>query len=353
MEMHIVIAIFFLLTATLAFCEDYLKESHKMLILTGYAVFMILLATTKSIGDTADALVYENMFFKNDDTFVQLVTEPTFIFISRAILTFGGGISALFFVYALISVPAKLKIYYSITPYIFTALTVYIPVYFELHDMIQIRVSAAAMFLLASLNPLVNKRYWLATGLMICAVLFHYSAILYLPFLFIRNRQLSSTMRIVIGVLLPLCFIMYLLKISWFSFFPSSFSAIDYKVESYQKGAEEGDWSELYPLYLNLYYLAKCAMLYLCLYYYDLLVEKHRMAPLLVNLFAVSVLFLPSMATIPVIASRVSDLFGIIDCIIFTFSLYFIKPSYIARIAIALVGLYMIIYNMVFTEYFT
>lgn len=353
MEMHIIIAIFFCFTVVLAFCEDYLKESHKIFILAGYAVFMIVLATTKSIGGTADAMDYERMFYNNSDSFVQLITEPTYIYISRMVLALGGSIGAVFFIYAIISIPAKLKLYYSLTPYIFTALVIYIPVYFELHEMIQIRVAAAAMFLIASFNPLVNRKYWLATGLMICAILFHYSAIVYLPFLIIGNRQLNRTMRIIIAALLPICFTMYLLKLSWFSLIASLFSAIDYRVEKYQKETENGIWAELYPLYLNIYYLAKCVMLYLCLYYYEFLTGKHRMAPLLINLFAVSVLFLPSMATIPVIASRISDLFGIVDCLVFTFSLYLAKPHYIARIAIALVGFYMILYNMLLTDYFT
>ncbi len=353
MEMHIVIAVFFFITVALAFCEDYLKESHKTYILTGYAIFMILLATTKSVGDTADALVYEDLFYRNDDTFIQLVTEPTYIYISRIVLALGGSIGVIFFIYAIISIPAKLKLYASMTPYVFTALMIYIPVYFELHDMIQIRVAAAGMFLLASLNPIANKKYWLATGLMICAILFHYSAVVYLPFLWIGNRTMDRTMKIVVGGLLPICLTLYILKLDWFSFIPSSISAIDYKIETYQKEAEEGDWEELFPLFLNLYYIAKCAMLYLCLYFYDFLVEKHRMAPLLISLFAVSVLFLPSMATIPVIASRISDLFGLVDCIIFTFSLYLVKPNYIARIAIAIVGLFMVVYNMMFTDYFT
>lgn len=353
MQMHIIILAFFILTVVLAFIEDYLKEIHKIIILSGYAIFMILLATTKSVGDTADALTYENIFYRNSETFVQLVTEPTYIYISRFVLALGGGIGTVFFIYALIGIPAKLKVYYSMTPYIFTALVIYIPVYFELHDLIQIRVSVAAMFLLASLNPLVNKHYWVASGLMICAILFHYSAIVYLPFLLIGNRQLSRSMRLVVAALWSLCFAMYLMKLSWFSFIPSSLTAIDFKVGTYQKEAEEGNWADLFPLFFNLYYVAKCIMLYLCLYFYDMLVKKHRMAQLLINLFAASVLFLPSMATIPVIASRISDLFGIVDCIVFTYCLLFIKPHYVARIAITIVGLFMIVYNMVFTDYFT
>ena len=91
MEMHIIIAILFCFTVVLAFCEDYLKDSHKIYILAGYAIFMIILATTKSVGDTADALVYEQMFYNNNVTFVQLITEPTYIYISRMVRALGGG----------------------------------------------------------------------------------------------------------------------------------------------------------------------------------------------------------------------------------------------------------------------
>lgn len=76
------------------------------------------------------------------------------------------------------------------------------------------------------------------------------------------------------------------------------------------------------------------------------------MAPLLINLFIASVLSLMLFSTIPVIATRVSDLFGIIDCLVFTFTLYFVTPRYAARIGITVVGLYMLIYNMLVAEYF-
>ena len=353
MQQHLIIAIFFTLTVFIAFIEDRLKESHKTGILIGYALFMVFLATTKDVEHTADALEYENMFLKNDNLVIMLTTEPTFIYLSRMVLALGGGLSVIFFIYAALSIPFKLKTLYNITPYIFTALIIYIPVYFELHDMIQIRVSAAAMFLLASLIPLSKKHYWQAALLMTGGILFHYSAAVYLPFLFLGNRKLNPTVRIVIAALLPICFAMYLLKKDWFSLLPSFTAAIGYKIEVYKESTDKGQWGELYPLYFNLYYLAKCAMLYLCLYFYDYLTERIRLAPIVISLFAASTLFLPSMATIPVIASRISDLFGLVDCIVFTYLLYLIEPKYLARIAITIVGFYMLIFNMLLTEYFT
>jgi len=353
MQMHLIIAGLFVVTVLMAFIEDYLKESYKAVILAGYAIFMIMLATTKSIEHTADALAYEDMFYSNNNIFTSLVTEPTFIYLSRFVLSFGGTIVAIFFIYALLAIPAKLKILYGMTPYVFTALIIYIPIYFEVQDLIQIRVSVAAMFLLASLSPLANKNYLKATLLMIAGILFHYSAAIYLPFLFIGNKKLSVFFRIIIAVLIPICFAMYLLKLDLLSLIPSFSGAIDYKIEGYRESSEKGEWDEMYPLYAHLYYLSKCGMLLLCLHYYDFLAQKHRMAPLLISLFAASTLILTAMANIPVIASRVSDLYGIIDCIIFTFLLYLIEPKYLGRILIVIIGLYMILFNMVNTEYFT
>ena len=351
--MHAIIAVLFVLTVGLAFVEDRLQERDKIIILAGYVVFMVFLATTKSVENTADAMIYEYYFYRNDDLIIQYTTEPTFIYLSRLVLALGGTISMIFFIYALITIPMKMKIIYSITPFIFTALVIYIPVYFELHEMIQIRVSAAAMFLLASLIPLSEGHRWRATLLVLCAILFHYSAAVYLPFVFIGNRKLGTTARIIIAALFPICFAMYILKHDLISLIPSMTSSIGYKIEQYKESTEKGQWQELGKLYLNFYYLAKVAMLYLCLYFYDFLTEKHRMAPLLITLFSVSVLFLPAMATVHVIATRISDLFGIVDCLVFTFLLYLVEPKYWARIAITLVGLYMLVNNIINTEYFT
>ena len=351
MVIHFSVAILFAITVFLALAEERLKDTHKLIILAGYAMVMILLATTKSVENTADALNYEEMFLYNDDVLTELATEPTYIYLSRLVLALGGGLPVVFFVYALISSPVKLRAISRITPYTFTALLIYLPVYFELQDMIQIRTGAAAAFLMTSLIPLSEGRRWRAALLMVCAFFFHYSSLVYFPFLLLGNRQLGLAGRIVVAALLPVCFAMYFLKMDLFSLIPSSL--VDGKLDFYKSSSEEGQWNEILTPTKNLYFLAKCSMLYFCLYFYDPIVKQQRMAPLLINLFAMSIFFMLTMATVPVVGSRISDLYGIIDCVVFTFLLYIISPAYVARSAIALLGLYMLVYNMLFTEYFT
>ena len=275
--MHLIIAALFAVIVIIAFYEDYLKEIHKFAILTGIVVFMIVLATTKSITNTADAPIYEELFYNNDNPIFVIATEPTYIQLSRLVIALGGTVVSMFFIYAVITIPAKMRMLYTMTPYIFSALIIYIPYYFEVHDMIQIRAAAAATFLLFFIYHICKKNYLYATLFLVCATLFHYSAIVYLPFLFIGNKQLSETGRIIVAVLVPICFVMYLLKIDWFSLLPSAL--LWGKLEVYKESTEKGEWEEFLPLYINIYYLAKCVVLYICLYYYDVIVKNNRLAP--------------------------------------------------------------------------
>lgn len=349
MEMHYIVAGLFAVTVILAFLEDYLKEVHKIVILTLMAVFMITLATTKSINHVADGTIYEHIFYNNDDLLTELTTEPTFIWLSRLVLALGGGLIWMFFIYAVIAIPTKFKAIYMMTPYVFTALIIYIPIYYELHDLIQIRAAAACAFLMGAFMPLSDKKYWTAALLMVVAVLFHYSSIVFLPFLFIGNKILDYKGKMIIACLVPLCFVIYLLGKDLFSLIPSS--VLGGKLDYYQKTSEKGEWA-MALLYKNAYFMLKVAIMYLCLYFYDAIVKNNRIAPLIINLFIASILSPMLFSTIPVIASRISDMYGIVDCIVFTYTFSLISPRYLARLGITAVGIYMLIYHMMTDDYF-
>jgi len=351
MKMHLVIVFFFILTAFFAFIEDRLKSSNKVLILAFYVFFMVLIATTKSIEHTADALAYESMFYNNDSSLLEITTEPTFIYISRLVLLLGGTLSVLFFLYAIISIPLKIITFNKLTPYIFTSLLTYIPIYYELHDLIQIRAGAAVAFLVSSIIPITKKKYLIATLLICIGALFHYSAIIFLPALLIGNKLLTASWRKAIMCILPLFILMFFLKKDFFSLIPSSI--LQGKMEYYKEATEKGDWAGDFSPFYMLYIWIKCIVLYIILCFYDYIIARNKFAPIIITLFTASIFLLLSFSTFPVIAGRLSELYGIIDCIAFSYLLYIIRPYYLVRIAISLTGLYMILYSMFFTEYFT
>ena len=349
MQMQLIISVLFIITVFLAFLEDHMKEVHKISILAAYAFFMVLIATTKSIEHNADGYTYEMLFYNNDNILVELATEPTYLYLSRIVLACGGTIVVMFFIYAMISIPAKLRALYAMTPYIFTALIIYIPVYYELHDLVQIRAAAAATFLLSAILYISRKRYWVATALLIVGFLFHYSSIFFFPFLFIRNRRLKRVGRIILACTLLAFFALYLSGRDIIQLIPAN--SITGKIEAYQQDSDKGLW-EMALLYKNAYYMLKFVFFFVCLYYYDYLVEKIKMAPIIINLLAASLLAPTLFSSIPVIASRTSDLFGIVDGIVFTYVLYLVSPRFLARTLVTVVGLYMLIYNMLVSEYF-
>lgn len=349
--MHLLLIIIFTIVLALAFLEDYLQPRTKLYILAALGFFMVLVATFKNPVTTADGDVYENLFYNNDNLLIVLSTEPTFIYLSRFILWLGGGIVFIFMTYALLSIPARLKVLNDITPYVFTALLIYIPIYYEVQDLVQIRSAAASAFIMLSLKPIVDKRYWIALLLTLIAILFHYSCVLFLPFIFLANVHLGRYMRILLALVVPLGFAMYFLKLDLFSLIPSFL--IKGKAEYYRDAAQLGVQTDFITPYKNIFFMVKCVLLCLVLLYYDFLKERSRYITLFTLMLAVGIFVNLSMATVPVIAVRVFDLYGgIADAALFSYLLYLVHPKYIARIGIACVGLYMLVYNMLAGWYF-
>ena len=155
--------------------------------------------------------------------------------------------------------------------------------------------------------------------------------------------------RIILACTLLAFFALYLSGRDIIQLIPAN--SITGKIEAYQQDSDKGLW-EMALLYKNAYYMLKFVFFFVCLYYYDYLVEKIKMAPIIINLLAASLLAPTLFSSVPVIASRTSDLFGIVDGIVFTFVLYLVSPRFLARTLVTVVGLYMLIYNMLVSEYF-
>ncbi len=349
--MNVFLLFLFATIVILAFAEESLSEKYIYYILGGLIAIMILAAGIKDVSTVADAESYEILFYNNDDELIALSTEPTYIYLSRCILAFGGGITFIFFIYAICSIPLKMEMIKKMTPFFFTALLIYIPVYYELHDLVQIRAAAAGAFLMLSVKWCAEKKYILLSTTFIIAILFHYSSISFLPFFILGNKVISTKAKILMGAIVPIGFVMYFLHIDLFSFLPSEL--FGGKVDYYKNSADQGTgWVEMVTPYKNVYFLAKCFLFYLLLYFNDYLTEKNFYFPILMKIEAGSLFIMLSMATVPVIATRISDLYGIVDAVLFSYCLYIFKPKYIVRLGITCVGLYMLIYNMLVANYF-
>ena len=349
--MYIYLFALFLVVALLSVTEDYIDSRQRRYIVLGMVAVMVMAATFKDVSTVADSEAYERMFYDNDDPLNEIATEPTYIYLSRLILMFGGGIACIFFIYAIISIPLKMWSISRMTPFFFSALVIYVPIYYELHDLVQIRAAVAGAFLLLSIYFYGDRQYKKLALAYVAAVLFHYSSISFLPVFLVGNYMNGKRTRVLLACLVPLGFMLYFTHRDLLSLIPSSL--LGAKVDFYRNSAEIGShWSEMLAPYKNLYFLVKCAVLYVYLYYYDYLKEKSKYFALLCVVEAGSLFWMLSMSTIPVVATRISDLYGIVDAVFLSYALYLIEPKIAARACLIGIGLYMFVYNMLFANYF-
>ena len=333
--MNIIILSIFAIVVTLAFLEDYMPSWQKIMILLAMGVVLICVSTFKPMT-TADARTYEYYFYFNDDELIELATEPTYIQLSRLVLSMGGEVVVMFFIYALLSIPLKMAALWKCTPHIFTAMIVYIGIYYPMHDVVQIRCGVATAFLLWALIPLAQKKYLKATGLVLIATLFHYSSLAFLPVLLVGNMRITKYWKYFLGAAIPICLALYIVKIGAISILPSSI--IEGKLDLYKEMSDSGDW-DMYVPYKQLTFLAEFALLYIFLFFYETIEEHCIYAPILIKILVIEMGFITLFSEIPVLGGRLHDLFGMFNALAFTCCLYCIKPRYVARIGITLFSL--------------
>lgn len=346
--MDILVLSIFAIVVVLAFVEDYMLSWQKMLTLICIGIALICISTFKPMT-TSDANTYEYYYYYNDDIIVETATEPTYIYLSRFFLSCGFEVIAMFFVYAIIAIPIKLSVLWKTTPYVFTALIVYMGIYYPLHDVVQIRCGVAAAFLLWALVPLQKRQYLLATILTLCATMFHYSGLAFLPILIVGNMRVNIYWKYLLGAAIPICLALYVMGIGAVSLIPGSI--IEGKLDIYKEMSEAGGWAEYVP-YKQVTFLAEFVLLYIFLFFYDT-IEKHCVyAPILIKIIALEMGCLVMFAEIPVLGGRLHDLFGVFNTLAFTCCLYCIKPQYVVKIGICIFSLGYYLIQMFDHSYF-
>lgn len=349
--MDIVILIILLIVAAFAFVEDILTQRQKLQVTICIGIVLILLSAFKDIESTTDALNYEMMFNNNGTILVELTTEPTYVYLCRVVEWLGGGVGIVFFIYALLTIPLKLMAIWRLTPFFFTALIIYVGIYYPLQDVVQIRAGAAAAFLLLSLLPYTERRYKNTFLLFVCAILFHYSSVAFLPVYLIGNYEVSKSWRYGIAIGIPVVLLLYVLGFNPYSLIPSE--SIGGKLELYQKVADKDtSISSLYIPYKQVIFLGKAVLLYLYIYMYDNIAANSKYASVVLKALALSMIYYVVLAPIPVIGSRTHDLLGIVDIVAFTYCLYCIKPAYLVKAGILGFALLIYVMGMLRNAYF-
>lgn len=270
--------------------------------------------------------------------------EPSFVLITYVVNFFIGNVLGLFFVYAFIGVSVKFLAIKQLTQLWFFSILIYLSNFYILHDLIQIRAGIASALLLLSIKPIYERNFKKFLFLFILAFLFHYSSLVILPLWFLFKKP----PKILLYSIIPIGYVLYLLNINLImSLIP--IPAIKHKLELYQEVLAQGRQNEINVF--NLVFLMKICLYYVLLFKMDLINKKNKYFNYLIQIFALSLFSFPAFATMPVVAFRISELFGIVEVIIIPFLYYAFKPQSISKMIVISVGLSFFYISIFYSKY--
>lgn len=157
-------------------------------------VALILIAGLRPIGIDPDSRMYADFakYFVGWSSIDFMDKEPGFwsiIYLNH--IFFDNEPVSFFIIYAALSISFKLILFYRLSSHPIITLVLYISTYYFLHDMTQIRIGLACVFILWSLEDVIQRNksgFILKVGL---ATTFHYSAIVSLFFYFFSGNKIN------------------------------------------------------------------------------------------------------------------------------------------------------------------
>ena len=330
----------FIIIISLIFLEEYLGDYNKY-VYWGLCIILILFCAFRTIGVDPDSESYEEIF-KSHENNPKLLVEPSFLFFSEIVKGVTDDVHYLFLIYAILGITIKFYALRQLSPWYFLPLVIYFSNYFILHDFIQIRAGIASAMLLLAIKPLSEGNKKRAVVYFLIANVFHYSSLVFYPFLFFSNN-LSKIWKYALIMIMPIGAILFLLRLDFISVLPIPY--IQDKIDMYKSLTERGFFQEFNLKNVTLW--IQYAIILYSLYFYDTILEKCPALPLLLKITAYSMFFYFAFSSISVVAGRFQELIGIVELALFPYVCYTFRPQYYGKIAvcfIAIVKIYFILF---------
>lgn len=342
------IFIVFVLVAAFSFIEDNATD-YKDIVYIGIMFLLICIAGFRPIGCDNDSLNYEYFYFNADSEEVATFVEKSYIWLSllfHKVFDF-DSVRPLLLLYAILGVSLKIAAIRRYSDIWFCCILIYMGYYFILHDMTQIRASIASGIFLLSLKPLVEKRRWTFFFMMCVALFFHYSALVLFPLIFMGNSELKKIHRILLATLVPVGYIIYFLHIDIITAIPLPY--IGDKIEIYKDLNEKGILGDEINVF-NMVFLVEILIYFFLLIKYELIVEYNKYLPIMLKIMGFSIFSFLLFSSLPVLAFRTHELYGIVDIILFTNIYYVIRPRWISNIVVLIIGLSLLCISLFYAD---
>lgn len=291
------------------------NSSHRVAAYVAFAVLlcmMVLYCAYKPLY-IADNAMYEYLYRLNGSRTIHKELEVTFGIISRISPTF----MILLAIYGLLSIGMHLYAILRNSPNIMLSTVIYMSLFFVLHDVIQIRAGVALAIMMFAIRYIYERKWQIYFPLVFLAILFHNSAVVFLPFYFMPHQNLN---RYVWGGILMVALILGLLGYqigSLSRFIP--LGIIESYVESYMDNKEYAPSNT--PSYMRMVARAlECIIGLVMIIRYKTIQEHYPYAVICIQMFVFSEIFYLLCGDIPVLQNRMGELFGTFN--IFTLAMF-------------------------------
>lgn len=264
--------------------------------------------------------------------------EIGFTFLSELIRKISDSFYWFLFFFAFFSISLKINAICKITTLIWGSIILYLSNIFILHDMIQMRCAIASGFLLHAVYYIGMRNLKKFLLVSFFAMLFHYSAIIVLPLWFLNIHKPHKYFYIglifisyILGGIIPIETIIGYIPIE----------GIQNLWDMYETTVD----SEINIF--NAMQLGRTLIVIYLLLTIDRISLYNPFAILLVQIYAISVIALVLLSSVPVVAFRVSELYQIVEIAIVPMAIYSIKGnSFVKRMAVVLVATAFILMNI-------
>lgn len=325
---------------------DIVSTRYKNIIYTGLGILLFCTAAFRPAYIDRDYSNYLRLF---DMKLVigRSLAEPSFILLSDFIHNFLFGDPVfLFAIYAFIGVAAKLTAIVKLSPHIFLSLLVYFSYSFILHEMTQIRAGVALGFVLLLIEPLYQRKAAKFFLLASCAFFFHYSAIIVYLLWFLKPDRINAPLYAA------------LIVVSYFIYFLNSMVLTDIigylpngelveKISRYER--ENGRSLNIF----NSWQILRCLLSFFFLYNINLLKEQNKYAVLFVKMYVLAAVSFILLASNPTFATRISDLFSVVDIVLLPCLVPLFRPRAAGFIAVIMIAFFYLALNLYFNKIIT
>ena len=274
-----------------------------------------------------------------------LLVEPAFVLLSKVIyLLIGPYPIYLFVLFATLGVSLKLTAIKQLSELWFLSIVIYVSNFFILHEMTQIRAGVASALLLLCIKPIYDRDLKKFLLFALLGFVFHYSAIVILPlwFLGLKARKIFLLFSI------PIAYIIYFSGINLITTIP--ISVIQSKISIYQSLMEMGNEESILINVFNLVFLGKITLFYFLLTKYELIASYNKYVPILMKIYCISLISYPVLAVMPPIATRISELFAIVEIVLLPLLYYAFKPIWFSKSIVFFIGICFLLVNLFYVK---